>query len=386
MSELGKTELDITAQQIFSPILIPASFVYRLIADVRNKLFDLGVLKSLSVSLPVICVGNVSVGGNGKTPFTRFLATNLQDKGARPAILLRGYGGSSVSPRLVKDSDRSSLVGDEALMYVNSLADTPVVVAKDRVAGAKFIEEQAIADLIVLDDGLQHRRLKRDFNFVLVDVSDQKARADWANPRCLPAGRMREAVDSALRRADAVVFTNRSAGRIAGKSEDSSAFTEPKNLRRLPPGLPAFDFVLNPGKLLKLDGGSSIPLSEFQGQDVIALTAIAKPGVFFRMLDDLGLRLRQRVGRRDHHQFTVDEIEALGVQSEGCPIIVTEKDAVKLSQLPIEKDNIFVLELSADLKSEEQKSQLFSLLDSLVSARTSHPSRSLPLRKTSIDH
>ena len=181
------------------------SAIYNLLTKVRNLLYDKGILSSYKSNLKVISVGNISVGGTGKTPLVIYLSKILKDKGYKPVVLSRGYKGSIKGPHLITDTNTYHEVGDEPLLIKN-LASVPVVIAKKRVKGAKIIEELKLGDIIILDDGFQHRALKRDLDIVCIDASSEESVSKFFTDKLMPAGRLRESRASGLKRANAVVF------------------------------------------------------------------------------------------------------------------------------------------------------------------------------------
>lgn len=163
-----------------STILYPFSLLYGVASSVKNHLYDTGVLSQYTTSIPVICVGNITVGGSGKSPVVQMIVSKLLSQGKRPVILSRGYGGSERGPIEVKEEHLASAVGDEPLMHKKHFRQTvSVVVARKRAHGAQFIEEKSLGDIIVLDDGYQHRALNRAVNILLIDRSSKEKEHLW---------------------------------------------------------------------------------------------------------------------------------------------------------------------------------------------------------------
>lgn len=278
--------------------LTPLSWLFGLGTGARNVLFDIGVLRAQSLGLPAVSVGNVSVGGTGKTPVSAWVAAELSAMGARPAILLRGYGD------------------DEPLVHRRLNPDVPVIANPDRVAGAAEAKQQG-ATVLVLDDAFQHRRARRDLDLVLVAAEQSGAH------RLLPAGPLREG-RSALRRAQLVIVTRKSAS--VAEAETAAAlwtgFT----------GAPPSAIVaLVPGALRPLDPSeSSLPLSALAGKRVLALSAIGAPGAFEAQLRAAGATV-ESAAYPDHHAFSdVDVVELARRATVTDLTICTLKDAVKL--------------------------------------------------------
>jgi len=275
-----------------SILLYPLSLVFRLLVALRRLLFKLRVLPSARLHIPVVVVGNLTVGGTGKTPLVLALAKALRRSGLRPGILSRGYGGRSVSPRAVAAGDEAERVGDEPLLLAERSA-CPVWVGADRVAAAHALcAAHPDCDLILCDDGLQHYRLRRDFE---IAVEDERG---VGNGLLLPAGPLREPAD---RRVDAKVTNARD------------------------PGPGAFAMRLVAAGMYRV-GNASAPLapSELSGKKLHAVAGIGNPGRFFATLSGLGLTFSAHPFP-DHHAFV-----AADLQFADCDfVLMTEKDAVK---------------------------------------------------------
>jgi len=244
--------------------------------------------------LPLISVGNITVGGSGKTPFVIWLTDALKKKGFCPVVLCRGDGGTLSGPAIVCDNDPASLVGDEARLLFDA-CDCTVIMARDRVAGASMAAEHG--DIIILDDGFQYRQLARTCDIVLVPAEG------IGNGALLPAGPLREAVDS-LGRADIIVRTGEGPAAPLG-------------------GYHEWRWQTEPGNLTQVAGDASAP-----PETVVAACAIARPERFFNSLIAKGVALETRIVFRDHHRFTTADVVRL--TRAGMPVAVTAKDAVKL--------------------------------------------------------
>jgi tetraacyldisaccharide 4'-kinase len=276
-------------------LLVPLAWLFRLVVWLRRRAYDLGLLRRHRCGVPVVVVGNINVGGAGKTPLVGWIANRLQSVGCRVGILSRGYGGTAGdTPTLVsRDSDVAES-GDEALLLAHQ-TDAIVCVCADRVAGARMLVEQAGVELIVCDDGLQHYRLERDLEIVVVDGS-----RGLGNGQLLPAGPLREPA-ARLGEVD-FIFTN------GQSSLDIEART----------------FTLRPNRVRSVTGDDERDLSDFDGQRVWAVAGIGNPERFLRMLRDHGI-LPQQVDVPDHGSVALDALRA----RETWPILMTAKDAVK---------------------------------------------------------
>ena len=306
--------------RIYDKFLHFLSLIYGLIMAARNVAYDHGLIASYSVNLPIWVAGNATVGGNGKTPFCIGLANFLKERGKSPVILTRGYGRKTTGLLLVNNQSSPEEVGDEpVLIYAET--GLPVVVCADRYAGARYIEQNKLGDLILLDDALQHRRLHRDRNFLLIDVS----RKDWLNTyqecKLLPWGFFRENFKRLLKRIDSICLINRS--------------------------LQPVDWADTKAELAHLLGGHQ-PLiicgqlescgirnilkaeQELEPQAVCLVAAIAEPGGFISSVEKLGFVIQDQILFKDHHSFTQKDIQEINERAAGLPVVSTAKDAVKL--------------------------------------------------------
>ena len=263
----------------------------------RNALYDRGVLRAARLRGAVVSVGNLSVGGSGKTPFVILLGELLKERGVEFDILSRGYGRRTRGIAVVDPGGSARDFGDEPLLMARRLGAT-VVVGEDRYQAGIFAESKFGPRLHILDDGFQHRTLARDFDIVLLTPED-------ARDRLLPLGRLREPVSS-LRRADAAVL-------VSGASAESFPL-EGKFVWQVRRGILPKDVPARP----------------------IAFCGIARPQNFFRQLRTAGIEPVAEAVYRDHHSYTesdVGELLALCRQSEGSGYVTTEKDVINLGPL-----------------------------------------------------
>lgn len=269
-------------------------------ARLRNEVHD-HLLRPARLEAPVISVGNLAFGGRGKTPFVRVLVERLKRMGRRPAVLTRGYGRrSAAAPLLALPELPASVIGDEPRMLALRDPDLLVVVDPDRRRGGAWAMARG-ADVLVLDDGFQHRRLHRDLDVVLLAPDDLEG-------RCPPFGALREP-RAGLSRADfrALVSTELGGWPVA----------------RSTPEVP-FDLVLRP-RPLDLDGG---PLDGLRGKAVALVSAIARPERFERLVEGLGARVVARRFFRDHAEIPAGAVRALRRRVD--TVVTTEKDAARL--------------------------------------------------------
>lgn len=291
---------------------------------VRNFLYDKGVFRSYTSTIPVVSVGNVTVGGNGKTPLCQYLAADLLQRGYKPVILSRGYGGTVRGPYRVRVTDSPDMVGDEPLLLACTTG-VPVYVSKSRVPGVKRIEEESVGNVIILDDGFQHRALARDFDIVSVFIGSDEGVSTFLSGELLPYGKFREDRERALQRADAIVLSER---RVFGVGE-SLPPVEPSILKVLPTGIPVFRSVLESKGVVYASGGRTVPHGP-----VVAFAGIASPESFFDSVRRLGFTVIEEQSFPDHHKFSLADIAHLKERAIGRPIVCTEKDLVKIRQIP----------------------------------------------------
>lgn len=298
-----------------SALLLPASWPYGLASALRNRLYDLGGLPMQGVSARVVSVGNLAVGGTGKTPIVLWLAERLAARGHRVAIVARGYRKQRRGV-VVVGRDGHALVaatdgGDEAVLLARRFAG-PVIVGEDRVAAAATAHTECGAEIILLDDGFQHRRLRRDLDLVV--LAD-----DPRTQRCLPAGPLREGV-GALGRAGAVI--------VAGGSAPWADAVVPR-------GLPVFRAETTVTALLEVRGGTwnSLDPGVLRGTHVAALAGIARPERFLQQLVRLGARVGATRLLDDHHVFDQDDRCWIAAAARHGPVVTTEKDLVKILEI-----------------------------------------------------
>ena len=288
----------------------------------RNRLFDLGVLRQEKVGCPVVSVGNLTVGGTGKTPMVILLAGLLRQWGLRPAVLSRGYGGKSPSDVLVVSDGRQILAGpeeagDEPVLIARRLKGIPVLAGAKRALTGRYARENFGVDVMVLDDGFQHRWIHRDLDIVLLD-----SRQPLGNGLLLPRGPLREP-PAALVRAGVIVFT---------RSEDSTGPSMDKELSGILSGRPVLRTRIRPTNIVGADG-AELPLSFLAGKKVFAFAGIAQPDSFRQTLEGLGGVIAGFRAFPDHHRYTAEDwgrIEHDAGLARADLVLATEKDLVKL--------------------------------------------------------
>lgn len=283
-------------------LLVPLSRLYELILTVRNSLYRFGIFKTHSVDMPVVIIGNITVGGTGKTPLTIWLAKTLRDRGMVPGIVSRGYRGNVGATPVVAEPDSDpAIVGDEAILLATD-SGCAVVVHPDRVAAARKAIEIG-ADVIIADDGLQHYRLGRDFEVAVID-----GHRGFGNGRLIPAGPLREK-PARLDTVDKVVVQRRA--------------PDQQVLRRSSDRRPVY-FDLKPTAIHRLDGSEAGTIADFAGRVVHAVAGIGNPERFFRSLESFGMIVK-RHALADHADIAPGDLNF----GDDIDILMTGKDAVK---------------------------------------------------------
>ena len=286
-----------------------ADYLYGVLTSARNSLFDCGLFGAYISKLPVLSVGNLSVGGNGKTPLCIYIAQRLQSMGRRPVVLLRGYGGAARGPRIVAPDDAVTLAGDEAVMLAQSRIGR-VLIARRRVAGTRLIERSELGDVIILDDGFQHRWLARKLDIIALDASSEESIADFIQGRLLPGGRFRENRNRGLARAHAVVINSRSTKVLSAEQVNRVREVLPANV------LVFSSHLRHTAMTVK---GSAV-----------AVCGLANPGGFFESVRSLGFSDVIEKAFPDHHIFTAAELDQILEQNQSSQFICSPKDFVRL--------------------------------------------------------
>ncbi len=281
-----------------SGLLAPVAACYGAIA--ARRMIQPGV----SAGVPVLCVGNFTLGGAGKTPAAMMLAKMLQAAGERPFCLSRGYGGSLAGPKTVDaHADTAAQVGDEALLLARA---APTVVARDRVAGAQAACAGG-ASVVIMDDGLQNASLAKDFTLAVVD-----GRRGIGNARVFPAGPLRAPLAAQLARTDALLVVGDGARDVVAAA----------------PGLPVFHARLQP---------DAAAITALKARQVLAFAGIGDPDKFFATAAAAGIVVAARRAFPDHHRFTAEEAAELIMQAEhgGLALLTTEKDRARMAGEPL---------------------------------------------------
>ncbi len=341
----------------FSPtraLLYLSSLIYRLIVDLRNRLYDRQILESVRLSCPVISVGNITVGGTGKTPCVIGLARMLQQNGFKCAVISRGYGGKNPqSVNIVSDGNSVLLgaesAGDEPLLIARSLPGIPVITgAKRKLTGQAAIERFG-SNVLICDDAFQHRQIVRDIDIVLLD-----AEKPMGNGYLLPRGPLREPKDS-LQRADCVILTR--AGGTEPLHPDVAGIASKA-------GIPVFRAAHQFKELIRPGENHPLEQNVLQGKKVCAFCGIAQPASFKKLLIDAGSELLSFMEFPDHYAYERNDLEALKnlfLKFHADYWITTEKDAMRLEAHPDFLKTLCILRVEMEIKPSEPSFEDFIL-------------------------
>lgn len=321
-----------------SLILFPLSIIFYIISRLRHFLYQIKIFKSYKLPVPLVIVGNISVGGVGKTPLTKYLALELNHLGINVGVILRGYKSNIKYPQVVLATDDSDIVGDEALIYAQN--NIKVAIGKNRyLTGLKLLKEFPDIQLIISDDGLQHYSLLRDYEITVIDTNRM-----FGNRFLLPMGPLREKI-SRLNQVNAIVLngnTNLNQKNIINKIQEQNPkmiIVEQKII---------LDKIYNP---TTKEIANVNMLNKF---NILALAAIGNPKRFFSFITHCGIRLKKELSFPDHYNFKENDIP-----SDYDVILVTEKDYVKLAKFNNAK--IWVVLIQPELNNPDLILQIKNL-------------------------
>ncbi|MEL7628549.1 tetraacyldisaccharide 4'-kinase [Pectobacterium aroidearum] len=317
-------------------LLLPLSWLYGFITFLIRQSYRLGWRKSWRSPVPVVVVGNLTAGGNGKTPVVIWLVEHLQRRGYRVGVVSRGYGGKAERyPLLLDDTVTTAQAGDEPVLIFQRTG-APVAVAPRRRDAVSALLAQHTLDVVITDDGLQHYALERDIELVVIDGMRRFGNGWW-----LPAGPMRER-ESRLTSVDAVIVNG------------GTPRTNEIGMR------------LTAGMAVNLLSGESRPLSQLH--DVVAMAGIGHPPRFFATLREAGVRIAREIAFADHQSYQPEQLESL-TQDATQPLLMTEKDAVKCKTFA--QRNWWYLPVDAVL-AEPRATQLLDKLENVIKLHTSN--------------
>ncbi|OWP62074.1 tetraacyldisaccharide 4'-kinase [Hymenobacter amundsenii] len=340
-------------------LLLPLSWLYAAVLAGRNWLYDRGWKASTAFDeVPVLSVGNLRVGGTGKTPHVAWLVAWLEERGQRPALLSRGYGRRTRGYRRANPLDSAATIGDEPWQQFGQFGGrVPVVVSEDRVAGiGRLLGEEPATTAVVLDDAYQHRRVRPAVNILLTEQQ-----RPFYTDSVLPAGRLRESRAGA-QRADAVIITK--------CAPDLSAATRAAITARVRryarPGVPVLFSAYDYGLPVPVPG-TGAAAGPVPGREVVLLTGIAQPGPLLAHLAAAGYQVMHHARYPDHHAFTPREIGELAAQCQpGQCVLTTQKDAARLQEPALAASvanlPVFYIPITVRFLADGQ-TQLAALLD-----------------------
>ena len=303
--------------KVLALIIYPLSIIWIIISFIKKK-----VSKTYRSRLKIICVGNLNIGGTGKTPFAIYTYKILKELGFNPVFLTRGYGGKEKGPIIVKSTHQYKDVGDEALL-LNNIG--PTIVSRDRSLGAKFIENHKYNyDVILMDDGLQNYQLEKNIKFLLVDKN-----LKFGNKLCVPAGPLREPINQRLKEIDSIILTGNNTDQDIG-------------LRKIS------DYISVFNSSIKIMQSSNI-----KGNKFLAFCGLANPDKFYETLEKGGYKVFLTKSFPDHHQYTEEEINhlILKAKNKNLTLITTAKDYVKIID---KKNEIQVLSIESSFNAKDE--------------------------------
>ena len=324
---------------LVSLVLLPlwlCSVLFCIVAAARAKLYACGLLTSRQLPCRVVTIGNITVGGTGKTPTVSLVAEAFTDAGLDTAVLSRGYGGTSRAPLIVSDRDtvlaNARQAGDEPFMLAQILSGIPVITSRDRYRGGMLACERFNPHVLVMDDGFQHLRLRRDLDIVLIN-----ARNPFGCGALLPRGILREPV-GALRRARIIIITKVDPHRDLEELQ--------YRLAAINPAAKVFLARFKPTALLHPASGKNVEFEAVRGCIAAGLCSIGDPGNFFSMLADLGVSYSRPLIFPDHHRYSAHDFRLIAGRAGAVDyLITTQKDIAKMSFDMLQISNLLVLQV-----------------------------------------
>jgi tetraacyldisaccharide 4'-kinase len=331
-------------------LLAPSTIIYGTVIKIRNRLFDKNIFQEEKVDSKVISVGNLTVGGSGKTPLVINIAKYLKRHSVNVSVLSRGYGRKTKGFKLVSDHERILMnvndAGDEIYLVAEE-CQIPTAVSEKRVAGAKKLLNQVDSDIIVLDDAFQHRWIARDFNVLIIDQRFL-SNVNSIDQRLLPLGSMREPFES-IGRADAVVINRKFSTKI----------TVPSKIKKYLIDQSIFYCYYRVSGIYDVKTNKKYIIEEFEGEHSLVVCGIARPFSFLGTLRDNNINIKNKIIFNDHKEYTDKEIEQIRKKfysTNSYSVLTTQKDAVKLMEFKKELDDIDIFYLKIDLEFEDTES------------------------------
>jgi tetraacyldisaccharide 4'-kinase len=323
---------------------------YRSLLGAREWLYARGILASRTLDCPVVSIGNLTVGGTGKTPAVELAVRTLIELGHRPGVLSRGYGRRGTAVQVVADAASIRLdadeAGDEPFLLARRLPGVPVVVGPNRFEAGQLARDRFGVSALVLDDGFQHRTLTKDLEIVMT-----RATMPWGNGRLLPGGPLREPIGG-LARAHLIVATG------ARRLEEAREVTETTS--RVAPAVPILTAVHVPTECFESSAMRFVPLKALGGARLVAFAGIGSPAGFRRTLSETAVTVVDFEEFADHHWYTREDLARLerrASETDADGLVTTEKDWVRLRALPALKRPVYVLSVRLKLTSGEGRWQ-----------------------------
>lgn len=342
---------------LFRLLLLPCCWLYSIVVHIRNFCFDIGFFKQKRLPCTVISIGNISVGGTGKTPTVTTIANLLYNSGSKVSVLLRGYKRQN-REKIVIVTDGKELLcsreesGDEAHMLAHQLTGIPIIVGKYRHLSGETAISRYHSDVLILDDGFQHRQLERDINILTIDVT-----RPFGTGALLPIGTLREP-KSSINRADIIILTRTDAA--------ENNITELKTvLNQLTPNTPIVESIHKPTSLYWLnstDNERTLPLHKLTGKRLLAVCGIGNPDALVSTLDKYSPESIELLAFPDHHVYSEHDIQQIKHQMGLCGaewIITTQKDEQKLTSL---NTDLPILVLAIELVITQGEKDLLDML------------------------
>jgi len=330
-------------------ILLPFIPVYAVVIKVRNTFFDKNIFKTKKVDVKVISVGNITVGGSGKTPLVIYLSNMLKNLGKSVGVLSRGYRRKSKGYLLVSDGTKIftsvDLSGDE-IFHTAMECNIPAAVSENRFEGAKKLIKDTGINILILDDAYQHRWIERDINLL---ICEQRflCETGFMNQSLLPTGNLREPLSS-IKRADAVILNRK----FSGKKEI------PSKVKKYFEGKKIFTAFYQAIGFADIKNRTKYELEEFHGQKSLIVSGVANPFSFLNILRQVHVNTDNRLIFKDHKDYSLKEIQLIRKKfysTNSHSVVTTEKDAVKLTRFSKELDDIDIFFLKIELKIDDEE-------------------------------
>lgn len=336
-------------RKIFMSMLSPLSWLWESAYRVRRFSYDYGLIRRNRFQVPIISVGNLTFGGTGKTPVTLWIGDYFNRRGLKVMILMRGYKGKlEKSSGIIRSGKKIGfnpfLFGDEALLFARRLANVSVVVGRNRSANLEHYFESERPDIVLLDDGHQHLKLRRNLNIVLFD-----SLLPLSQYKVAPSGYLREGMN-ALADADVVILTR----------ADQASANQKRNLRslltpKLDPHVKILEARYVAHGLANAVTGEILPSTHLNGRACYLIAGIASPESFINMIESIGGTIVGQAFFPDHHFYTTEEVGNImrEAASRDAIVVTTEKDIVKLRRI-VDEDRLYYLQIGVNFMDEEK--------------------------------